>query len=367
MNARAGGVPIEIREVVPEDGPALLDAIAKIDGETEFLGVQGSRPSWADDPVGRIRSMLQQGTGVYVLAVRAGEIIGYLGAWAGWVARTRDVILIPHVGIREAYRGQGVGTRLFEAVEAWARAKSARRLELRVAEDNARGRALYTRRGFREEGRIVDGARRGGQWRTDLWMGRALRDDAPPRWEPIELPRPSPRPDVGTREIRPLRADEAPLLQAWERTVLTGSSFHLKRPGEVSEVAEIARDLAAGAADPSKFRRAALVGDAGRQQVVGYVTAWVFTGFRTEHDGHFTLNVVPAYAGCGIGRTLIEALEAWAPGRGIHRLTTFVLAHNVRGLRFAGARGFRREIVSPAYAIVDGRSVDRIQLGKILS
>jgi len=363
---------IAIREVVPEDAHALLRAIETIDGETEFLGLPGTRPPWANDPETRIRGYLDRGTGTYILAIDDdGEIIGYLGAWTGWVERTRGVIFIPHVGIRAAYRGQGIGNRLFEAVESWARARGARRMELRVAEENARGRALYTKRGFREEGRVPDAARRGGRWCADYWMGRALADDALPRWDPIEQPRADrPRdtaPESGALDIRPLRPEEASLLQAWERSLLTGSLVHLKQASEVAGLTEIAKDLADGAAASTRFSRAALIGEPGRQRVVAYMNAWSFTGFRSEHDAHFTLNVLPASAGRGIGGQLGAALEAWAPAHGIHRLTTLVQSNNARGLRFGEARGFRREAVAPNYAVIDGRSVDRIQLGKILS
>ena len=57
------------------------------------------------------------------------------------------MIYIAHVGIREAWRGHGVGTKLFVAIEDWARAQGAWRLDLRVDEENARGLALYHKRG----------------------------------------------------------------------------------------------------------------------------------------------------------------------------------------------------------------------------
>jgi RimJ/RimL family protein N-acetyltransferase len=41
-------------------------------------------------------------------------------------------------------------------------------------------------------------------------------------------------------------------------------------------------------------------------------------------------------------------------------------AHNTRALRFAAACGFWEELVSPRYAVIDGRAVDRVRVVKFL-
>jgi RimJ/RimL family protein N-acetyltransferase len=43
-----------------------------------------------------------------------------------------------------------------------------------------------------------------------------------------------------------------------------------------------------------------------------------------------------------------------------------VQAHNVRGLAFAEAAGFRREALARNYVVIDGRCADRVRLGKLL-
>jgi hypothetical protein len=45
---------------------------------------------------------------------------------------------------------------------------------------------------------------------------------------------------------------------------------------------------------------------------------------------------------------------------------TELLGHNARGLRFASACHFSREVVSPRLAVIDDRAVDRIRLAKLL-
>jgi hypothetical protein len=43
-----------------------------------------------------------------------------------------------------------------------------------------------------------------------------------------------------------------------------------------------------------------------------------------------------------------------------------VLGHNARGLRFASACHFSWEVVSPRFAVIDDRAVDRVRLAKLL-
>jgi hypothetical protein len=101
-----------VRRAVPADVPALDHAIAKIDEETEFLAVPGEyMRRWAPGFAERLAAMNAKGTGAYVIAEAGGEIVGFLGAFAGGLKRTRGVVYIAHVGVRRAWRGQGASAR----------------------------------------------------------------------------------------------------------------------------------------------------------------------------------------------------------------------------------------------------------------
>jgi RimJ/RimL family protein N-acetyltransferase len=71
-------------------------------------------------------------------------------------------------------------------------------------------------------------------------------------------------------------------------------------------------------------------------------------------------------AGRGSGRQLAAAIDAWAREQNLRRLTGLVLSHNARALRFAPAAGVREELVSPRYAVIDGRAADRVRVVKFL-
>ena len=124
---------ILVRQALPEDGPALMDAIGRIDDETEFLGKPGEARRWADGFSKRLAFMRERGTGTYVTALAAGEIVGFLGAFGGGFERTRGLIYIAHVGIRRdrprhrhaaVRRHRGLGARPWRLAARAARRRS---------------------------------------------------------------------------------------------------------------------------------------------------------------------------------------------------------------------------------------------------
>jgi RimJ/RimL family protein N-acetyltransferase len=361
--------PVEVREVRPSDAEALSRAIERINAETEFLDEPGEQLPWTAPSGDRLREMGARGTGTYFVAVAGSdivggtEIVGYCGVFCGEHRRIREVTRVGHIGLRASYRGRGLGARMLALAESWAREQGSHRLELRVDEENAGALALYCGRGFRAEGRLADAVRLDGRGRAHLWMALSLRQNTHPRYEPMEPPCPEAI-DAGETVFRRLGVGDARRLQAFEWELVSGSPFHLKVASEVADLSDIEADLAAVGSSSIELVCAALAGPA--SAIVGCVRARPAPGVRMRHDILFALDVLPRWSGRGIGRRLASALEAWARERGAVRLTTWALAHNSRGLRFAEALGFSREVVNQDYAVIDGRSVDRIGLGKAI-
>jgi RimJ/RimL family protein N-acetyltransferase len=353
-----------VRRAVPADVPALDAAIARIDEETEFLGLPGEyMRRWAPGFADRLKEMGEKGTGAYVLAAHGGEIVGFLGAFAGPVARTRGVIYIAHVGVRETWRGRGVGTALFGAIEEWARAQRAWRLDLRVDTQNARGLALYRKHGFAVEGRVVDGACTHGAWRDHFLMAKALRPLTEPAWAPLEL-KPSAGAGEGAAMLRRLQAEDAAKLRAFQLKLLAETPFLLMGPDDVPDEAAMATTLAEGLKEPGRFDMVAVVARADGERIVGHATAAREAPTRMQHNAYVSVHVLRSHWRRGVGRRLAAELEAWARRENVRRLTGLPLAHNTRALRFAAAWGFREELVSPCYAVIKGRAVDRVRVVK---
>jgi RimJ/RimL family protein N-acetyltransferase len=355
---------ILVREALPEDGPALMDAIGRIDEETEFLGKPGEARRWADGFPERLAGMRERGSGAYFVALAGGEIVGFLGAFAGGFERARGLVYIAHVGIRRDRRGHGIGTRLFVAIEDWARAHGAWRLELRVDEANERGQALYRKLGFAIAGRIEEAVMLEGRWHAHFWMAKTLRELEGPGFEPIELP--PLRSATLAVTIRPLLPAEAGLLCRWERQLLGETPFLLKQPREVLDETAMAKVIAE---DQGKTDRAALAalapGDSG-PTIIGYASFAKEPGLRMQHDAFCGVSVLRAHWRCGVGRALLGRLEDSARATGVRRLVTTVTAHNTRAMRFAAAQGFFVQVTSARFAVIDGRVADRIRLAKVL-
>ncbi len=354
---------VRVCEALPADAVALVDAIMTINEETEFLGTSEDRPMWAERPEQGLREMRERGTGVYFIAVEREEIVGFLGAFPGNFARTRGIVYVAHIGVRAARRGRGIGPRLFEATEAWARARNARRLELRVDVANPRALALYRRQGFEIEGRVPDASLIDGAWRDHYWMSKPLAAEREPRWAPVDLRPSSERPPIGPVIIRAIEPSDAPRVRAWERAILGDGPIYAKQAHEQAPVAQIEREIAESGRNPRHFVRGAFVGE----RLLGHAGAWFDPWSRSRHDGWVNVNVLREATGLGIGRRLWAEVENWARERGARRLTGAVQSHNLRGLAFAEAAGFRREALARNYMVIDGRSADRVRLGKVLA
>lgn len=360
---------ILIRPALPGDGAALMQAVAQIDAETEFLGVPGQPHPWAGQPEAELRSLTQNGRGIVFLAIDAsGAIVGYLSAFCGHYARNSGNIFIAVVGLREAWRSLGIGTRLFEAVEDWARRRRAWRLELRVSSLNERGQALYRKRGFVIEGRIRAGVFRHGAWTDDFWMAKLLEP------MPGELPSMPPSvaakgrdPVVEAPVIREIHAGDGIAFRDWEMRICEEVPFSVKQANEVASADAIERDIAAVPADPRLWLVATVPKRSRGSRIVAFAAGSIEFGFRMQFDAYVNLAVLPEWSGWGVGRALHERVETWARGHGVRRLTASIQAPNRTGRDFAAALGYDPEVTMQCYSLIGGRMVDRLRVGKLLA
>lgn len=359
-----------IRPAAPPDGKALMAAAAQIDAETEFLGVPGQPHPWAERPEAELRTLNDTGRGIVFLALDGTEeIVGYLSAFAGHFTRNRGNVFVAVVGLREAWRGQGIGTRLFEAVEDWARSRHAWRLELRVSSLNERGQALYTKRGFAIEGRIRGGVFRRGGWTDDFWMGKLL-EPLPGRKLAALASEPGPRevratPDGASPELREMRAGDGAAFRAWDSRMSEEMPYALKLPSEIAAADAIERDLAHPPGDPRFWLVATVPRPRGGDSIVGFASGNIEYGFRMQHDAFVNVVVVPEWQGRGLGRRMHDRIESWALGHGVRRLTAAIQAPNAAGRAFAASLGYESEVTMRGYSLIGGRLVDRLRVGKL--
>jgi RimJ/RimL family protein N-acetyltransferase len=364
------GEPVLIRPATPADGAALIVAAAQIDAETEFLGVPGQPHPWAERPEAELRSLSEGGRGIVLLAVTEdGAIAGYLSAFVGHFARNRGNVFVAVIGLRAPYRGQGIGTRLLEEIEDWARRRYAWRLELRVSSLNERGLALYRKRGLEIEGRIRGGVFRRGAWTDDFWMGKLL--------EPVPGRKLASVPTAAARTapslvgngalptIRAMRAGDGVAFRAWEQIMAEAAPYAVKLPSEVPPADAVERDLAHPPADPRYWLVATEPAPHGGDSIVAFASAHIEYGFRMQHDAFINVGVAPAWRGQDLGRKMHDRVEAWALDRGVRRLTASIQAPNQEGRGFAAALGYETEVTMRCYSMIGGRMVDRLRFGKL--
>ena len=360
-----------IRPAIPSDGAALMTAAAQIDAETEFLGVPGQPHPWAERPEAELRSLADGNRGVVLLALAPdGAIIGYLSAFTGHFARNRGNVFIAVVGLREAWRGRGIGTRLFAGIEAWAREHHTWRLELRVSSLNERGQALYRKCGFAVEGRIRSAVFRHGAWTDDFWMGKLLE---PLPGRPLGDTAPIDRPAAARYDaalplpaVRAMHAGDGAAFRAWDAHMAESIPYLLKQPSEIASADAIERDIGHVPSDPRLWLVATVPRRRGSERIVGFASGNIEYGFRMQHDAFVNVAVAPEWQGRGLGQALHERIAAWAVDRGARRLTAAVQAPSRDGRRFAEALGYETEVTMRGYALISGRLVDRLRLGKLL-
>lgn len=150
-----------IRKVKLDDANNLLSMLLSLDKETKYMLLE---PNERDNDVSRVQEMIQQSineSNLLLVAEEENNIVGFLSAQRGILKRIKHTAYIV-VGIREAYRGKGIGTKFFSELDLWAKENLISRLELTVMCPNVIAKHLYEKNGFEIEGikkksMLVDG------------------------------------------------------------------------------------------------------------------------------------------------------------------------------------------------------------------
>ena len=118
------------------------------------------------------------GSDICLIAVEAdGTIVGEIHARRETIALFAHVLGGLTVAVHPERQGQGIGSRLFEALIAWARVQTPEilRIELAAGAGNPGAIRLYERLGFRHEGRqVARGRLPDGRFEDDILMGLLL-------------------------------------------------------------------------------------------------------------------------------------------------------------------------------------------------
>jgi L-amino acid N-acyltransferase YncA len=103
----------------------------------------------------------------------------------------------------------------------------------------------------------------------------------------------------------------------------------------------------------------------------GEVVAWLsvsqyYRQSAYDTTGEVSVYVAPSHQRTGIARGLVTLALQTAPRLGLKTLVGYVWAHNEASLRLFETQGFERWGRLPRIAVLDGRAVDTVILGRHL-
>ncbi|MEK4146584.1 GNAT family N-acetyltransferase [Robertmurraya sp. FSL W8-0741] len=163
-----------IRQITPTDAESFVNLIHQVERESPFMLFEaGERNAKSEDVRKRIDAIDKTTNSTIFVAEVDQELVGYLMAVGGEPKRKKYCVYIV-VGILAQHQGKGIGKRLFEGLEGWAKEQNIRRLELTVITQNEAAIGLYKKMGFEIEGIKRDSLYVNGEFVDEYYMSMLL-------------------------------------------------------------------------------------------------------------------------------------------------------------------------------------------------
>lgn len=164
---------VTYRKLKIQDTQKFWHMMDALDRETKFMLYE---PGERNPDTGRLQAAIEaaaEGEDFLLAAECDGEIVGYISAQRGRQKRIAHTAYIV-VGVRQKFRGQGIGSEFFRRLDEWAFKKGLTRLELTVVCTNEPAKHLYERNGFviegiRKKSMLVD-----GRFEDEYFMAKIL-------------------------------------------------------------------------------------------------------------------------------------------------------------------------------------------------
>lgn len=141
---------MNIRQATINDSENFIKMLYQLDSETQYMMFEvGERKADINSIINRLG---KDSSKLLTLVIDDNNTIGgFLSAERGSYNRIKHSAYIV-IGMLSKYRGKGLGTKLFEHLDHWAKLNNITRLELTVVEENSVAIKLYEKMGFKKEG-----------------------------------------------------------------------------------------------------------------------------------------------------------------------------------------------------------------------
>lgn len=117
---------MEIRKIQRQDANNYLDMLLNLDNETKFMMFEPGERSADINITKNIIEKSITGDNLVLVATDSEDIIGFLSAQRGVPNRIKHTAYIV-MGIREKFRGKGLGNKLFSELDIWSKKNNIKR------------------------------------------------------------------------------------------------------------------------------------------------------------------------------------------------------------------------------------------------
>lgn len=101
-------------------------------------------------------------------------------------------------------------------------------------------------------------------------------------------------------------------------------------------------------------------------KLLGFIVGIGGTVKRNRHSISIVIGVRQDHWSKGVGRALMQALEAWSQAKNMHRMELTVMAQNTRAISFYEKYGFMYEGTKRDALKVDGQYVNEFLMSKLI-
>lgn len=164
-----------VREIKISDVEKLSQLIQHVEASSEYMLLEPGEREVDNERQKNMITRLKESPNSTILVAEneSNELVGYVFAIGGDAKRNKHSAYIV-IGISAAYRGKGLGTKLFKELDQWAIHNNVRRLELTVVTKNAAGLSLYEKMGFEIEGTKRDSLFIGNEFVDEYYMSKLV-------------------------------------------------------------------------------------------------------------------------------------------------------------------------------------------------